>query len=601
MNSHIRNIAIIAHVDHGKTTLMDAILKQTQIFRENQDVVERVMDSMDLEKEKGITIKAKNATVTYKDITINLIDTPGHADFGGEVERVLRMADGALLLIDSKEGPMPQTKFVLKKALQQGMRVVVVVNKIDRPDANPEFVIDKTFDLFGDLNANDTQLDFPIIYTSAMNGTSSLNPEKQNPDLTDLFEVIVNEIPAPTSPIESSFRMLTLNLQFDKYKGTMAVGKVDAGIVKKGMSVVRMDREGNKTKNTVTALLKYSGMNTVEVDEVYAGDIAVVAGVAGIEIGDTVADSQNPIQITPVEIELPTLQMIFAINDSPFSGKEGKYSTSRMIRERLYKEQETNIALKVEDTDSPEKFLVSGRGELHLSVLIETMRREGFEFSVGRPQVIYRDNNGVTEEPYELLSIEVPEDYSGKIIEAINKRQGELLNMELTEANESKLEYKIATQNLIGLRSILLTLSKGTVIMNSLFLEYGPKTTNYKGRNTGSIVSLESGKITNYALDGASDRGTFFVKDGTEVYPGMVLGEANQEFDIDINPIKAKKLTNMRASGSDDGVYIAPPRNLSLEASIEYLSDDELLEVTPLSLRIRKRILNINERKKAKR
>ncbi len=601
MNSHIRNIAIIAHVDHGKTTLMDAILKQTQIFRENQDMAERVMDSMDLEREKGITIKAKNATVQYKDITINLIDTPGHADFGGEVERVLRMADGALLLIDSKEGPMPQTKFVLKKALQQGMRVVVVVNKIDRPDANPEFVIDKTFDLFGDLNANDTQLDFPIVYTSAMNGTSSLNSEKQNPDLTDLFEVIVNEIPAPTSPIESSFRMLTLNLQFDKYKGTMAVGKVDAGIVKKGMSVVRIDREGNQTKNNVTALLKYSGMNTVEVDEVLAGDIAVVAGISGIEIGDTVADSQNPIQITPVEIELPTLQMIFAINDSPFSGKEGKYSTSRMIRERLYKEQETNIALKVEDTDSPEKFLVSGRGELHLSVLIETMRREGFEFSVGRPQVIYRDNNGVTEEPYELLSIEVPEDYSGKIIEAINKRQGELLNMELTEANESKLEYKIATQNLIGLRSILLTLSKGTVIMNSLFLEYGPKTTNYKGRNTGSIVSLESGKITNYALDGASDRGTFFVKDGTEVYPGMVLGEANQEFDIEINPIKAKKLTNMRASGSDDGVYIAPPRNLSLEASIEYLADDELLEVTPLSLRIRKRILDTNERKKAKR
>lgn len=601
MNSHIRNIAIIAHVDHGKTTLMDAILKQTQIFRENQDMAERVMDSMDLEREKGITIKAKNATVQYKDITINLIDTPGHADFGGEVERVLRMADGALLLIDSKEGPMPQTKFVLKKALQQGMRVVVVVNKIDRPDANPEFVIDKTFDLFGDLNANDTQLDFPIVYTSAMNGTSSLTYDKQNSDLTDLFEVIVNEIPAPTSPIESSFRMLTLNLQFDKYKGTMAVGKVDAGIVKKGMSVVRIDREGNQTRNTVTALLKYSGMNTVEVDEVFAGDIAVVAGVSGIEIGDTVADSQNPIQITPVEIELPTLQMIFAINDSPFSGKEGKYSTSRMIRERLYKEQETNIALKVEDTDSPEKFLVSGRGELHLSVLIETMRREGFEFSVGRPQVIYRTNEGVVEEPYELLSIEVPEDYSGKIIEAINKRQGELLNMELTEANESKLEYKIATQNLIGLRSILLTLSKGTVIMNSLFLEYGPKTTNYKGRNTGSIVSLESGKITNYALDGASDRGTFFVKDGTEVYPGMVLGEANQEFDIEINPIKAKKLTNMRASGSDDGVYIAPPRNLSLEASIEYLSDDELLEVTPLSLRIRKRILDTNERKKAKR
>ena len=601
MNSHIRNIAIIAHVDHGKTTLMDAILKQTQIFRENQDMAERVMDSMDLEREKGITIKAKNATVQYKDITINLIDTPGHADFGGEVERVLRMADGALLLIDSKEGPMPQTKFVLKKALQQGMRVVVVVNKIDRPDANPEFVIDKTFDLFGDLNANDTQLDFPIVYTSAMNGTSSLTSDKQNSDLTDLFEVIVNEIPAPTSPIESSFRMLTLNLQFDKYKGTMAVGKVDAGIVKKGMSVVRMDREGNQTRNTVTALLKYSGMNTVEVDEVFAGDIAVVAGVSGIEIGDTVADSQNPIQITPVEIELPTLQMIFAINDSPFSGKEGKYSTSRMIRERLYKEQETNIALKVEDTDSPEKFLVSGRGELHLSVLIETMRREGFEFSVGRPQVIYRTNEGVVEEPYELLSIEVPEDYSGKIIEAINKRQGELLNMELTEANESKLEYKIATQNLIGLRSILLTLSKGTVIMNSLFLEYGPKTTNYKGRNTGSIVSLESGKITNYALDGASDRGTFFVKDGTEVYPGMVLGEANQDFDIEINPIKSKKLTNMRASGSDDGIFIVPPKILSLEASIEYLADDELLEVTPLSLRIRKRILDTNERKKAKR
>ena len=601
MNSHIRNLAIIAHVDHGKTTLMDAILHQTQIFRENQAVQERVMDSMDLEREKGITIRAKNASVTYKDYTINLIDTPGHADFGGEVERVLKMADGALLLIDSKEGPMPQTKFVLKKALALGLRVVVVINKIDRPDANPDAVVDKTFDLFVTLNANDKQLDFPIVYASAINGSASLEIDQTGKDLTELFEVIVNEIPAPTSPIADSFRMLTLNLQFDKFKGTMAVGRIDAGKIVKGMSVVRIDKAGNHTKNTITSLLKYNGMDLVDTTEIVAGDIAVIAGIAGIEIGDTIADSQNPIQIAPVEVESPTLQMMFAINDSPFSGKEGKYSTSRMIRDRLYKEQETNISLRVEDTDSPDKFLVAGRGELHLAVLIETMRREGYEFSVGRPQVILKENNGAIEEPYELLSLDVPEEYSGKIIEAVNKRQGELSNMEINEHNESHIDYKITTQNLIGLRSILLTLSKGTVIMNSSFLEYGPRMSSGKGRSTGSIVSLELGKITKYALDGASDRGVFFVSDGIEVYPGMVLGESNREQDVEINPVKAKKLTNMRASGSDDSVFIAPPKDMSLEASIEYLADDELLEVTPMSLRIRKRILDSNQRKRSNR
>lgn len=601
MNSHIRNLAIIAHVDHGKTTLMDAILHQTQIFRENQAVQERVMDSMDLEREKGITIRAKNASVTYQDYTINLIDTPGHADFGGEVERVLKMADGALLLVDSKEGPMPQTKFVLKKALALGLRVVVVINKIDRPDASPDAVVDKTFDLFVTLNANDKQLDFPIVYASAINGSASLETDQTGKDLTELFEVIVNEIPAPTSPMTEAFRMLTLNLQFDKFKGTMAVGRIDAGKIVKGMSVVRIDKAGNQTKNTITSLLKYNGMELIEATEIVAGDIAVIAGIADIEIGDTIADAQNPVQIAPVEVESPTLQMLFAINDSPFSGKEGKYSTSRMIRDRLYKEQETNISLRIEDTDSPDKFLVAGRGELHLAVLIETMRREGYEFSVGRPQVILRDHNGTVEEPYELLSLDVPEEYSGKIIEAVNKRQGELSNMEINEHNESHIEYKITTQNLIGLRSVLLTLSKGTVIMNSSFLEYGPRMSSGKGRSTGSIVSLELGKITKYALDGASDRGVFFVSDGTEVYPGMVLGESNREQDVEINPVKAKKLTNMRASGSDDGVFIAPPKDMSLEACIEYLADDELLEVTPLSLRIRKRILDSNERKRSNR
>jgi GTP-binding protein len=601
MNSHIRNLAIIAHVDHGKTTLMDAILHQTQIFRENQSVQERVMDSMDLEREKGITIRAKNASVTYQDYTINLIDTPGHADFGGEVERVLKMADGALLLVDSKEGPMPQTKFVLKKALALGLRVVVVINKIDRPDANPDAVVDKTFDLFVTLNANDKQLDFPIVYASAINGSASLETDQTGKDLTELFEVIVNEIPAPTSPMTEAFRMLTLNLQFDKFKGTMAVGRIDAGKIVKGMSVVRIDKAGNQTKNTITSLLKYNGMELIEATEIVAGDIAVIAGIADIEIGDTIADAQNPVQIAPVEVESPTLQMMFAINDSPFSGKEGKYSTSRMIRDRLYKEQETNISLRIEDTDSPDKFLVAGRGELHLAVLIETMRREGYEFSVGRPQVILREHNGAVEEPYELLSLDVPEEYSGKIIEAVNKRQGELVNMEINEHNESHIEYKITTQNLIGLRSVLLTLSKGTVIMNSSFLEYGPRMSSGKGRSTGSIVSLELGKITKYALDGASDRGVFFVPDGTEVYPGMVLGESNREQDVEINPVKAKKLTNMRASGSDDGIFIAPPKDMSLEACIEYLADDELLEVTPMSLRIRKRILDSNERKRSNR
>lgn len=596
----LRNVAIIAHVDHGKTTLVDAMLHQTNMFRENQEVQERIMDTMDLEKEKGITIKAKNVTIEYQGTRINLIDTPGHADFGGEVERVLKMADGALLLVDSKEGPMPQTKFVLKKALEQGMPIIVVINKIDRPDADPETVIDKTFDTFSNLNASDEQLDFPVVYASAINGTASLDENQQNEDLTDVFTTLLETIPEPENTPHDDFRMLVLNLKSDTFKGTMAVGKIDAGIIKKGMSIIRIDKHGNHTKHTISALLRYEGMVPQEVSELQAGDIGVIAGIDGIEIGDTLADRDNPVQIPPVEVEQPTLRMVFSVNDSPFAGREGEYCTSRMIRSRLLKEQETNIALRVEEGDSPDQFLVAGRGELHLSVLIETMRREGFEFSVGRPQVITKEVDGKTHEPYELLTIEVPETYSGKVIEAVNKRYGTLMNMELTESGDSLLEYKIATQNLIGLRSILLTLSKGTIIMNSSFLEYGEMSAHAKGRDTGSIVSLESGTTTKYALQGALDRGEFFIGDGVEVYPGMVLGESNQTSDVDINPAKSKKLTNMRASGSDDGLYIPPPRDMSLEQCIEYIDDDELLEITPENLRIRKRILDVNTRKKKK-
>jgi GTP-binding protein len=601
MNKSIRNIAIIAHVDHGKTTLVDAMLKQSNTFAAHQEVSERVMDSMDLEREKGITIRAKNASLLYQDTKINLIDTPGHADFGGEVERVLSMVDGALLLVDAKEGPKPQTKFVLKHALSLGLRVIVVINKIDRPDARIDDVIDQTFDLFSELGANDHQLDFPIVYASAINGQAYTELDEPRDDVKELFEVIVNEVSAPTAVHSDPMKILVTNIAYDQFKGKMAVGKIAGGEITKGAFLKHFGKEGEKSKK-ITAILQYQGMVPVEVEKGVAGDIAIFAGIEDVSIGDTIASQEVEKPFERIHVEEPTLRMIFQVNDSPFSGTEGKAMTSRTLKERLERELETNISLKVEDTDSPERFLVSGRGELHLAILIETMRREGYEFAVGSPEVVTRTNEqGQLEEPYEQVIIEVPEDFQGKIIETLNKRQGEFVDMKPLATGDTQIEYVIPMQQMIGMRNILLTLSKGQAIINTSFAKFDTKVSKGRGRSTGSIVSLESGKITKYALFNAQDRGEFFIGDGVEVYPGMVLGEANKEFDIEINPVKAKKLTNMRASGSDDNMVIAPPKDMSLEECIEYIARDELLEVTPESLRIRKKILDVNERKKQSR
>jgi GTP-binding protein len=601
MNKSIRNIAIIAHVDHGKTTLVDAMLKQSNTFAAHQEVSERVMDSMDLEKEKGITIRSKNASILYNQVKINLIDTPGHADFGGEVERVLSMVDGALLLVDAKEGPKPQTKFVLKHALGLGLRVIVVINKIDRPDARVEEVIDKTFDLFSELGANDHQLDFPIVYASAINGQAYTDMDDPKNNVEELFEVITHEISAPTAVQSDEMKILVTNIAYDQFKGKMAVGKIAGGEVQKGVTVKHFGKNGVKLKK-ITAILHYQGMIPVEVESSLAGDIAIIAGIEDVSIGDTIAEQNVETPFERIHVEEPTLRMVFQVNDSPFSGTEGKAMTSRTLKERLERELETNISLKVEDTNSPERFLVSGRGELHLAILIETMRREGFEFAVGSPEVVTREGkSGQIEEPYEQVLIEVPEEYQGKIIETLNRRQGEFVNMTPLASGDTQIEYIIPMQQMIGMRNILLTLSKGQAIINTSFAKFDTKISKGRGRSTGSIVSLESGKITRYALFNAQDRGEFFIGDGVDVYPGMVLGEANKEFDIEINPVKAKKLTNMRASGSDDNMVIAPPKHMSLEECIEYIARDELLEVTPTSLRIRKKILDVNERKKQSR
>lgn len=601
MNKSLRNIAIIAHVDHGKTTLVDAMLKQSNTFEAHQEVSERVMDSMDLEREKGITIRSKNASLLYQDLKINLIDTPGHADFGGEVERVLSMVDGALLLVDAKEGPKPQTKFVLKHALSLGLRVIVVINKIDRPDARIDDVIDQTFDLFSELGANDHQLDFPIVYASAINGQAYTDLDEPKDDVQELFEVIVNEITAPTAVHSDPMKVLVTNIAYDQFKGKMAVGKISGGEISKGASVKHFGKDGEKSRK-LTAILQYQGMVPVEAEKAVAGDIAIIAGIEDVSIGDTIAGQDVETPFERIHVEEPTLRMIFQVNDSPFSGREGKAMTSRTLKERLERELETNISLNVEETDSPERFLVSGRGELHLAILIETMRREGYEFAVGSPEVVTRKNEqGELQEPYENVIIEVPEDYQGKIIEILNKRQGEFVDMKPISTGDTQIEYVIPMQQMIGMRNILLTLSKGQAIINTSFAKFDAKVSKGRGRSTGSIVSLESGKITKYALFNAQDRGEFFIGDGVEVYPGMVLGQANKEFDIEINPVKAKKLTNMRASGSDDNMVIAPPKNMSLEECIEYIARDELLEVTPENLRIRKKILDVNERKKQSR
>lgn len=606
---NIRNIAIIAHVDHGKTTLVDAMLKQTHTVKDDGGSL--IMDSGDLERERGITIRAKNASLVYKDVKINIVDTPGHADFGGEVERTLRMADGVLLLVDAKEGPMPQTKFVLKKALELGHRAIVVINKVDKPDAQIDHTINKTFDLFVHLGANDEQLEFPIIYASGIRGLTSTDPEKLKtqiadpttpPNITDLFEAVIKYIPAPEVQSEEPFGMLVLAISYDNYIGKIGVGKITAGKVVKGQQLAKIKHDGSKTVSKVTALQMYQGMKAIDAVEAEAGDIVAIAGFDDIQIGETLADAQNPVQIPPVHVEPPTVKMTFGVNSSPFAGKEGKLVTSRNIRDRLYKELETNVALNVEDTDQGDTFLVSGRGELHLAVLIETMRREGFELQVSQPQVIFHEENGVKMEPYEMVTVDVPSEYQGTIIEEIGKRAGTMLSMDTTPNGDVHLEYNMPTRGLIGLKNLLLTRTRGTAIINNLFDSYKPvHDMDTHANDHGSLIASEPGTSNAYGLNNAQERGIMFIGPAVDVYEGMVVGQNALDNDIELNVCKTKKLTNMRSSGADDAIILVPPRPIELDFAMEYIGPDELVEVTPKSIRIRKRILNAGDRKRASR
>jgi GTP-binding protein len=617
---NIRNIAIIAHVDHGKTTLVDAMLKQTHTVKDNADTKDLIMDSMDLERERGITIRAKNASLIYNGTKINIVDTPGHADFGGEVERTLRMADGVLLLVDAKEGPMPQTKFVLKKALELGLKAIVVVNKVDKPDAQVEETTNKTFDLFVKLDAKDHQLDFQIIYAAGAMGLADTDLEtlkkkiatKAEPDVSPLFDAIVKFIPAPEVKPEDPFAMLVLALVYDNYKGKMGIGKIISGSVKKAQNICRIKVDGQRTNGKISSLQMYEGLKPIDVEEAVAGDIVAIGGFDDIGIGETLTDPVNPIHLEPVEIEPPTIKMTFGVNTSPFAGKEGKLVTSRNLRERLIKELEINVALKVETLDGVpltadsggggESFLVSGRGELHLGVLIETMRREGFELQVSQPQVIYHEKDGVKMEPYEVVTIDMPAEYQGAVIENLGKRAGEMLGLDTSPSGEMHAEYLIPTRGLIGLKNLLLTQTRGTVIMNNLFDSYKPvHEMDSHANDHGSLISSETGVSNSYGLNNAQERGILFIGPAVEVYEGMVVGKNALDSDIELNVCKTKKLTNIRSSGTDEAIILTPPRLVELDFALEYIGADELVEVTPKSIRIRKKVLNATERKRSER
>ena len=593
----IRNIAIIAHVDHGKTTLVDAMFKASHVFRTNEKMDERVMDSNDLEKERGITILSKNTAVMYNDIKINIVDTPGHADFGGEVERVLKMVDSVLLVVDSYEGPMPQTKFVLKKALELKLKPIVVINKIDKPNARPENVIDEVFDLFLELGADDEQLDFPIIYASAREGFARFNVEDTNEDMEPLFKTIVDHVEPPKGEIDGPFQMLVTTLDSSEYVGKIAIGKIHRGTVKKNQNVALVRQDGTKSNYRITAVFGYNGLKREEVEEAGLGDIIAVSGVLDANIGETIADAQNPEALPFIKIDEPTLSMNFMVNDSPFAGKEGEFVTSRHLRDRLMKELETNVSLRVKEI-TPDCFEVSGRGELHLSVLIETMRREGFELQVSKPSVIFKEENGKKVEPMEHLTIDVPEEFMGAVMEKMGPRKGEMVNMTSAVNGYTRLEFSIPARGLIGFRNEFMTDTKGNGIMNHVFEGYAPYKGEIESRSRGSIVSFEQGDAIAYGLFNAQERGRLFITPGTPVYQGMVVGECSRADDLDINVCKGKKLTNTRASGSDDAVKLVPITPMTLEQSIEFIGNDELVEVTPESIRIRKRYLDAAERKR---
>ena len=595
---NLRNVAIIAHVDHGKTTLVDELLKQSGTFRENEQVQERVMDSNDLERERGITILSKNTAVHYKNTKINIVDTPGHADFGGEVERILTMVDGVLLLVDAFEGCMPQTRFVLKKALNLKKKVLVVVNKIDRPGARPSEVIDEVLDLFIELGADEDQIEFPVVYASAKDGYSSLDPDVREGDMRPLLDAILEHISAPDGDIDGPLQILFSSLDYDDYIGRIGVGRVERGKILRGENVVLCKQDGKQENVKISRLYQFEGLKRVEVDSAMMGDIVCVSGIADLNIGETACDPECIEPLPFVKIDEPTISMNFIVNDSPFAGREGKFVTSRNLRDRLFKEVETNVSMRVEETDSTDTFKVSGRGELHLSILIETMRRQGYEFQVSRPEVIYKTINGQLCEPIEFLIIEVPEQYVGSVIEKLGSRKGELENMGSRNGGATHLEFKIPARGLIGYRSEFMTDTNGNGIMNQLFAGYEPYKGDIQTRERGSIVVHETGTSTGYGLFNTQDRGRLFIGPGVEVYEGMIVGECSRNEDIVCNVCKKKQMTNTRAAGSDDALRLVPHSTLSLEQSMEFIKDDELLEVTPESLRLRKRVLSKEQRMK---
>lgn len=593
-NNKLRNVAIIAHVDHGKTTLVDAMLKQSHIFRANEQVAERVMDSNAIERERGITILSKNTAVMYKDIKINIVDTPGHADFGGEVERVLNMVDGVLLLVDASEGPMPQTKYVLRKALEQGLKPIVVINKIDRPDQRIDDVYDEVLELFMELGADDDQLDFPVVYAIARDGIAKLDLDDESDSLEPLMDLLIKEIPAPQGDVEGPLQMMVTTLDSDEYVGRVAIGRIMRGKIKEGQNVVVISGDG-ETKERISKVYVYQGLKRMEVSEAELGEIVAITGLPSASIGHTVADAENPEALPSINIDEPTLSMTFGVNTSPFAGREGQFVTSRHLRDRLYKETETNVSLRVEETDSPDTFKVSGRGELHLSILIETMRREGYELQIGKPEVIYKEINGQLCEPIENLTIEVPQEFMGTVMESLGTRKAELSNM--TELKGYlRLEFTIPARGLIGFRSEFLTNTKGNGIMNHVFRGYAPYKGDIPGRSRGSLVAFEQGETTPYGIYTLQDRGVMFISPNQMVYEGMIIGENTRELDMDVNPCKKKNVSNMRSSSSDEAIRLTPPRLLSLEQALEFINKDEMVEVTPESIRLRKTILDKSQR-----
>ncbi|PUD63420.1 translational GTPase TypA [Helicobacter pylori] len=596
---NIRNIAVIAHVDHGKTTLVDGLLSQSGTFSEREKVDERVMDSNDLERERGITILSKNTAIYYKDTKINIIDTPGHADFGGEVERVLKMVDGVLLLVDAQEGVMPQTKFVVKKALSFGICPIVVVNKIDKPAAEPDRVVDEVFDLFVAMGASDKQLDFPVVYAAARDGYAmkSLDDEKKN--LEPLFETILEHVPSPSGSVDEPLQMQIFTLDYDNYVGKIGIARVFNGSVKKNESVLLMKSDWSKENGRITKLIGFLGLARTEIENAYAGDIVAIAGFNAMDVGDSVVDPTNPMPLDPMHLEEPTMSVYFAVNDSPLAGLEGKHVTANKLKDRLLKEMQTNIAMKCEEMGEG-KFKVSGRGELQITILAENLRREGFEFSISRPEVIIKEENGVKCEPFEHLVIDTPQDFSGAIIERLGKRKAEMKAMNPMSDGYTRLEFEIPARGLIGYRSEFLTDTKGEGVMNHSFLEFRPFSGSVESRKNGALISMENGEATAFSLFNIQERGTLFINPQTKVYVGMVIGEHSRDNDLDVNPIKSKHLTNMRASGSDDAIKLTPPRTMVLERALEWIEEDEILEVTPLNLRIRKKILDPNMRKRAK-